>query len=372
MNRALTGLVVMAAAVLVSASPAVADAAPAIPAPWAVQAVPPPDGFGGNFQGGVSCPAAGECVAVRSGTVNTVERWDGTSWAAQSVPTPPHEHHGQSLGVSCDTPANCVAVGFYYNASNAATAIIEQWNGAAWTFPAAPVPVNATSSRLDAVSCQSPANCMAAGTYTTDTGMTQFTPFAAHWNGTSWTFETMPGSASSLSCPTASECLAVGGVGAFAERWRDGVWQAMSAPPPPAGASSLYELNGVSCHNARTCVAVGSYFGASGILQPAAEAWNGHVWTVSTPPAPATTLEARLTAVSCATTTSCTAVGYSGYKPNLNHTLAVALTAASWRIQRTVQPLQDEGFLSVSCVTAVSCVAMGWQGKPDNMLVEAH
>ena len=41
-----------------------------------------------------------------------------------------------------------------------------------------------------------------------------------------------------------------------------------------------------------------------------AESWNGSAWTLQSAPGPSTTQGSQLTAVSCASATSCTGVGW--------------------------------------------------------------
>ena len=77
------------------------------------------------------------------------------------------------------------------------------------------------------------------------------------------------------------------------------------------GAGPSTGLNGVSCASTTTCVAVGDLINSSSQEITLAQDWNGSSWTtLVTPTFPAGT-GAALSAVSCASATYCIAVGYA-------------------------------------------------------------
>jgi hypothetical protein len=131
--------------------------------------------------------------------------------------------------------------------------------------------------------------------------------FAGRWNGGKWsTLPSPTGQATGVSCVSASWCMAVAG-GPLAEPWNGMDW---SAQPIPSGIG----LSGVSCASRHACTAVGGPnellpFVRGGIL---AVRWNGTRWSYQPMPRPATSAKREaggLTAVSCPSTTACTAVG---------------------------------------------------------------
>ena len=64
--------------------------------------------------------------------------------------------------VSCTSATNCVAVGDYMDqADTSDTTLAEQWNGTSWTVLTTPSPV--TFSALVSVSCPSATHCVAVG-----------------------------------------------------------------------------------------------------------------------------------------------------------------------------------------------------------------
>src|SRR5207248_5648716 len=125
-----------------------------------------------------------------------------------------------------------------------------------------------------------------------------------------------------VSCTSSTTCTAVGSYvnGSFAtvslaDRWNGTNW-VQQATPNPSGTSNVV-LRGVSCASATSCMAVGSFFNAgTSHWELLAEQWNGTSWTIKTTPAPAGATFATLNGVSCASATACTAVGgYSTTSP---------------------------------------------------------
>jgi hypothetical protein len=97
-----------------------------------------------------------------------------------------------------------------------------------------------------------------------------------------------------------------------------------------------------------------------------AEHWNGSTWAVDPVPQPAYPGSLGLTAVSCASATSCTAVGYNN-KPHVCNTLIEYWNGSTWTHQAT---LRDSCYLgAVSCPTSTTCIAVGeltswyWNGS---------
>src|SRR5262249_35806197 len=120
-------------------------------------------------------------------------------------------------------------------------------------------------------------------------------PLSEHWNGTSWSAvigpTTTDGTPRSVSCSSATNCIAVGGaaVGAgFAQRWNGKQWFNINTT-----SSTVFA---VACASATSCLAVG--------LEQA-QRWNGTSWSEINEPKPA----AYLFGVSCASTKLCFAVG---------------------------------------------------------------
>jgi len=86
-----------------------------------------------------------------------------------------------------------------------------------------------------------------------------------------------------LSCPTATDCVAVGGGGSppvstqtLAEVWNGRAWGVVPTPSP---STYLNDLVSVSCTGPARCMAAGS--ATVGIdPQTLVESWDGSAWTV--------------------------------------------------------------------------------------------
>ena len=176
---------------------------------------------------------------------------------------------------------------------------------------------------------------------------------------------------SGVSCSSRTACIAVGhsasrtGAGVtLAERWNGTTW-AIQRTPNPAGAKTSL-LFAVSCASTTACTAVGSVTNRAGITVPLAERWNGTRWAIqptSNPPRANGRVVSYLGSVSCASTRVCVAVGYSGNSLGTTGvTLAERWNGTSWAVERTPHPVgATVGFLSgVSCVSPRSCTAVGF------------
>lgn len=183
------------------------------------------------------------------------------------------------------------------------------------------------------------------------------------WDGSSWSQTSLPvpmagnpptpARPSSVSCASATFCLAVGGTALpqamFVDRWDGSAWSSFSAPPTKKGV----EPDAVDCLSAQACIVVGSNDGA-----PLTVEWNGTSW--STMPNSAIGVD-YLDSVSCPVDAACMAVGWT-----LNGTLASeSWDGSQWSdvpIANEVVGNVAEALTSISCPTSSSCVAVGWHG----------
>lgn len=132
-------------------------------------------------------------------------------------------------------------------------------------------------------------------------------------------------------------------------------WSLQSRPNP--GGTTTARLSGVSCPSTTSCTAVG-YYVAGGAGLTLVESWTGASWVVQNTPNPVGATFAELDGVSCVATTECTAVGtYSN--SGTGGSLAESWNGAKWRIQRAVNPT---GATQID-LHSVSCVAVG-SGTP--------
>jgi hypothetical protein len=388
---------------------------------WSVDR--PPLRFSGLLSG-VSCVTRAACVAVGYGQrALAVLRWNGRRWSMRSLPVP-RGATSRLSAVSCAGPRDCEAVGWssydtgaFSGESGETVVLAERWNGRRWAIQRSgftPEP-GGEDSALSAVSCASPTGgCAAVGTvsdeqlavhlvgrrWVTDTeatplagalngvsctspractavGATSFGPdaaaFAETWNGRSWSTEPAPGaqtvggsSLAGVSCPSAGTCTAVGmidrgtGTLTLAARWQGSRLHTEATPNRLLRA--LVTLTAVSCPTAGVCTAVGYLQNAASHRQPVAIREGGAGWSAESPPTPSGAINSELDAVSCPTTTACTAVGVAQLRRS-SVSLAEVWDGRAWTVTPLPSvPAGSPALAAVSCTAANACTAVGQQG----------
>lgn len=359
---------------------------------WVIQPTPTPVGQGGadGLLTGVSCTSRTACSAVGNhigGTgyqVSLMEVWNGTAWKIQ--PTPAARDSATISGISCPLATRCTAAGGDYLVKNYAApgdgdsfTLAEAWNGKKWAIQPTPNPGGLLYSSLSAVSCASPTACAAVGYYQRADGSS--VAVAETWAGNGWAIKPVPIPPSSdfsrltaVSCPTASYCVAVGvyespsisGQASMAATWNGSRWTVTAMPVP----SGFIVLSGVSCTSPTSCTAVG-WDDGPGVGRTLVETWNGSTWTVRHTPNPAQSTGSALTAVSCASATSCSAVGNYTTPGSYFLSLAEYWDGSAWKIQHTLNATGTDTYLTgVSCPAAGACTASGYIGGGAGTLVE--
>jgi RHS repeat-associated protein len=326
--------------------------------------------FNGN-----SCTSSEFCMTVGStgpsgsGQI-LIEKWNGTSWSKSSYSNPSGATESKLNAVACRTTTECRAVGSYVDASKVTHLLVMSWNGTSWSTVSAPEPSGATVSRLSGIACPTATDCKAVGTYT-DSGGVEKT-LALGWNGSAWSVKTTGnpvGNAARLnavSCTSASDCRAVGTYvttggsnRAFAMAWNGTAWSLVGAPFP-AGATAS-QLFGVSCLTTSLCHAVGS-FTESGTVKTFSITWNGTAWSITSTPNPSGSSETKLSSISCASSTSCRALGSYNNGGGESFPLALVWNGSAWS-QEAVDSesfaAQTAGFAAVSCPSTSFCQGAG-------------
>ena len=195
---------------------------------------------GGNARKGtgaivtsVSCGSPGDCGAgggytdrSKHGQAFVVTQVNGTWGKAEEVPATAALNTGGDAAitsVSCASPGHCGAGGVYTNASGSQAFVASQVNnswGKAEEVPGtAALNAGGETSNSISVSCASPGDCSAGGSYSDKSGNQQ--AFVVNQVGGTWhTAEEVPGSAAlntgggaaviSVSCPPAGRCSAGG------------------------------------------------------------------------------------------------------------------------------------------------------------------
>ncbi len=312
----------------------------------------------------VACTSQGNCVAVGSyNTSNTASdiqpltlAQSGGGWVAASAPALPSGARSASSAqgtygvldaLSCPAAGGCVAAGSYDDSASALRAMVASQSGGVWQ-PATPITAPGTAdtttgdvyAQIRAISCTSPGDCTAVGSY-------------ADGTGANYTTQAMIATETAGSWAPAIELTPPSG-----------------ASEPVGNASVGAVLNGVSCTAPGYCVAVGGYIDASGSMQAmiatqiAGGAWDAGELTAlpsGANLAPGALAGASLTAVSCADASDCTAVGSYVASGGSSQAMGVTETSGVWGTAR--QLTLPSGYLSSSgqsaALDAVACTSPG-------------
>ena len=342
----------------------------------------PNAGSGNNYLYGVSCTSTSFCEAVgnyvdSSGVAQTlVEEYNGSSW---SIASSPNSGSGNNYlyGVSCTSTSFCAAVGYYIDSAGVAQTLADTYDGSAWTASASTNTSSSQTNYLYGVSCVSASFCASAGYWSQDPLTLSSATMAEIYNGSSWSSPSGLSSSSQpvngnrlfgVACVSSSSCLTVGRYSmafSLVESYTPTSWSLGS----PAQITTQSDLYGISCKSSTFCVAVGDYYDSSNVQQMLIETYNGTSWSEVTGLSnPANSAgENALDGVSCASSTSCVAVGSylesttSGTQTQTQtQTLAVVYNGSSWT---TVTPANQGSYgdtlFDISCTTSTSCVAVG-------------
>lgn len=359
------GLLVLFAAVVGSSQAAAAGASG-----WSIQPTKSST-IGQARMTGISCGAVRTCMAVGAERVKMFgfgELWNGVKWKPEVIGEPSGVLSSDLEGVSCSAASICTVVGNYRNTSGTYFTLAERWNGSHWMIQSTPSP-GVAAAGFFGVSCPTSTDCTAVGSYQAVTSGPQVT-LAEHWNGTTWTGETTPNPSgstftqlSSVSCTSASACIAVGysedstrNQHLLAEGWNGLTWSIQSTPYSSGLTQGFF--NGVSCTSSSACTAAGNEYSYTQYVT-VAERWDGHTWTVQSSPSG---LAGEFEAVSCTTATACTAAGQYQVVQGTFITLAEQWNGTSWAIKSIPSPKGRQGaqLTGVSCVSASVCEAAGY------------
>jgi hypothetical protein len=190
------------------------------------------------------------------------------------------------------------------------------------------------SEDVTSVSCPSASFCMAV----------LGSGYAARYDGTTWSQPTGLSSAAgqpdSVSCPTVSFCVAVDADDSSAFLFNGRTWRSAPSINDPA-PSTRTGMASVSCSSSAFCVAVDN--GSNAFT------FNGTSWS------PATAIDPgnRLSTVSCPSASFCAAVDYG---PNV-----VTFNGTSWSKPSAIDP--GSYLQAVSCASTSFCVAIDRKGN---------
>ncbi|MGA2530211.1 MAG: hypothetical protein ABSG36_13755 [Acidimicrobiales bacterium] len=342
------------------------------------------------------------------------------TWSA-STPSVPGAPITSLVAVSCLTARNCWAVGdrFKSSSSNAGPALIEHFTANAWRPVTASAAQGGTLDELSGVSCLSATNCWAAGMRSGSHPGNLLEHYGA---GRRWATVASPGpqgELSAISCdPSDDQCWAIGTSSDFKRPTSfhlvKGVWHFV--PPVSIRAATFVQLNGVACVNHDDCLLVGFATPKAGTGLAVAERWDGHVWSrvtvagvlagggslsgvaclakgtpacwavgqtvakgeglvaihpllegwntrslslVQSPPGRAGDYP-ELSAIACAASTACQAVGSRGSGQDEASLLTEGWGGSRWSTEASPSPLYGfQALTGVACPSASDCWAVG-------------
>jgi hypothetical protein len=254
---------------------------------WQTSGLPLPAGLRYLDLSSVSCTSRSWCVAAGTAAYSpsageperrlpAYARWDGTHWHVGTLPSPNGADSVGVTGVSCSSRHHCAVVGavndWSVSGETGSALYLALRNGRAWREGSIALPPGADGGELTAVSCAQGFACMAVGRVVYLSESESFQPFAAsrgefgRWTATysGDASDAFPAPATSVSCRSATDCLAVGAFSQpypapsrpMLDHWDGTHWS--QEPAPATQPDSAPQLSGVSCAAETSCTAVGS------------------------------------------------------------------------------------------------------------------
>jgi len=310
---------------------------------WRATEAPLPGNASSQLGAGIDslvCPTKHSCVGVggyetdTGGSDGLIETLTGDAWSAIEAPLPGPGYYQPQVSfsdVSCPEAGNCVAVGTYEDENAVDQAVIETLAGGSWTATLAPLPADAdptAAGPLSLLSCPAAGSCVAVGDYGDSEGPGH--AYAETLSADLWspTDVPPPGSGDSainwwdLTCPAVGVCFAPVddadqndafhfAVGILS----DGNWTETPIPLPDGldPATHVSVLEHLVCHGVSFCVGTG-FVGTdsdnlgTGLVATASD----QAWVSSEPPLPGNAVDGdhtALTAVTCLDDTTCLLAG---------------------------------------------------------------
>ncbi len=350
------------------------------------------------FLSGVSCPAAGNCIAVGSYTNSNqngqalIETLSHGAWTPAQAPLPANAASQQQSslgGIACPAAGKCVATGDYTDQSGHVQALIETLSHGTWT-PAQGPTLEGAGVFLGAVACAGVGNCVATGTYTNTQQFNQAVLVTlSHGTWSAVAAPLPPPSAgnsqlTAVACPALGTCVAIGGFNVadsgqgqgLIETLSQGTWTPSAAPLPADASNQDVELSGLACPASGTCIAVGAYdwtLASSGIRALIETLANGKWTPAGAPDQPGASGSAYLNGIACPSVGACVATGT--YNNNPQGTIGATepwtetLSQGTWSSDISMTIPGPGGLGPVAC-PVTGCVATVIYNHPFEATIE--
>jgi hypothetical protein len=348
----------------------------------------------------VTCSAAGSCVAVgdygdagahQQGLIETYSAgtWTASTLSLAGLPSTATDPVVAATSVACADAQDCVGVGRYYDGSSDQQGMIFTLRGGTWTAQELSLsglePYADPFVQLPQVSCPSAGNCVAVGSYEDAAQIRQgltATEVGGVWFSDRLDLSRLPGnptgaSLSSVSCPSAGSCSALGsditsaGDQPATVSQTGSLWAPAAALALPTnGAAQGGDGSSISCASPGDCTALGVYADPSLYSSGAEFSETNGSWTqaleTGVPAGAAADPQLVLRSVACVSAGNCVGVGNYQATDGNDDALIVrqssgAFTTASSELT-TTHTVNDNGNeqSDVACAADGYCVAVGY------------
>jgi hypothetical protein len=307
--------------------------------------------------------AAGAALILGAGSALAAGGWT-------IVAAPPTGQNATLTSVATVSDSGAWAVGYHSGSAFTnvgAQALIDNWNGTAWSQVATPTTPGNTAL-LFGVSASSATDAWAVGR--TQVNKSSFEGLALHWNGTAWSVS--PGfpaalspfggaSAAGVADISPGDAYAIGNSATTAvgslTHWNGTAWSPVTLPLP-AHANSNTTLNAISAHGPGDVWIVGTFLdSANGQNETFSEHFNGTAWkVVKMPPVKSSNINAffQFNGINANSPSDVWAVGDRGVidVPDSQKTLIEHFNGTAWRIVPSPSPGSIDGLSGVTTSNA--------------------
>ncbi|HEY5010739.1 MAG TPA: fibronectin type III domain-containing protein, partial [Acidimicrobiales bacterium] len=273
--------------------------------------------------------------------------------------------------MSCPSTTVCVSV----QVTNEVVSTASESSGV-WTWTNSSVALDASGSGVfNSVSCPNTTLCVAVGTDENSQEISTVGTYSAANSTWSWSATQIVapdastvGQLNGVSCPSVSTCVAIGDDGNSTSVFVAGTiangvitWSATTAIS--AGSLGTDEFYKISCPSTTDCVAagIGTASNEEAAVSTGSYANGVWTWTSATEITPDSSNKSIAEDVSCASTTACLVVGWDWNSQPAYASGSYANGSWTWSAMTPlpIGALGSTNLFGVSCGNATTCVAVG-------------
>jgi hypothetical protein len=348
-----------------------------------VSDLPTLQGWSDEDVASISCPSSTSCTAVgyatsAAATIPIVETLSNGTWTPSEPASAVGSTDATLANVSCVDATDCTADGFRTDASDVTVPMIAEEVAGTWSAFASTPPTGVLVNVIAEISCWSATTCDAVGESGTGTGIVlSITGTAVSYvelaNLGSQDYEEL----TSIRCFSATSCIAVGTTGgggsivsagtsrALVSVLTGSTWSQRLLPNPSSDNDGI--ANSISCTSASSCVAVGTAGDVFGGPAPPPSTYAAYgaalatgTWSLDAPSVGGAP-QAALFGMSCPAPGTCLSVGRALTETGLKRPILESLTSGRWALAQLAMPAgaTSAGLYAISCPKAGSCVAVG-------------